>query len=134
MKERKTKKLPMFALVATAVVFGVGGSSLAMAKEKNSKLWDKMWGNMSEEQNKMTDYHEIIRASKVLTQGEKSVLLKEQKRLDELEREIAKYYEMAEDATEELNKELVKNQKKIQEIKKETQNIWSKVYKEDIVY
>lgn len=101
---------------------------------KNSKLWDKMWDNMTEEQNKMTDYHEIIQGSKVLTQNEKKILLKEQKRLDELESKIDQYYEEAEVANSQLNKEYEENLKKIQEIKSKTKHIWDKVYKEDIVY
>lgn len=101
---------------------------------KNSKLWDKMWDNMTEEQNKMTDYHEIIQGSKVLTQNEKKILLKEQKRLDELESKIDQYYEEAEIANSQLNKEYEENLKKIQEIKSKTKHIWDKVYKEDIVY
>lgn len=101
---------------------------------KNSKLWDKMWDNMTEEQNKMTDYHEIIQGSKVLTQNEKKILLKEQKRLDELESKIDQYYEEAEITNSQLNKEYEENLKKIQEIKSKTKHIWDKVYKEDIVY
>ena len=101
---------------------------------KNSKLWDKMWDNMTEEQNEMSDYSEIIQASKVLTQNEKKILLKEQKRLDELESEIDKFYEEAEKANSQLNKEYEENLKKIQKIKSKTKYIWEKVYKEDTVY
>ena len=101
---------------------------------ENSNLWDTLWDNMSEEQNKMTDYHEIIKASKVLTESEKKILLKEQKRLDELDSEIAKYYQEAEIENSQLNKEYEENLKKIQEIKGKTKHIWDKVYKVDVVY
>lgn len=101
---------------------------------ENSELWDKMWDNMTEEQNTMSDYSQIIQASKVLTKNEKSILLKEQKRLDELEREIGKFYEKAEIANSQLNKEYEENLKKIEKIKSKTKHIWNKVYKDDIVY
>ncbi len=101
---------------------------------KNSKLWDKLWDNLSAQQEELEDYKEIIKASKALSQSEKEMLLKEQERLDELEKEIDKYYDRAEEATKELTREWEENQKKIREIKKESEHIWKKVYKEEITY
>lgn len=101
---------------------------------KNSKIWDKLWDVMSEDQGRMTDYKEIIKASKVLSKSEKDILFKEQKRLDEIEKVIAEYYDKAEKETIELSKQIEENQKKIKEIKRETKDIWKKVYKEDVIY
>ena len=95
---------------------------------KNSKIWDKMWDSLSEEQKETDDYEEIIKASKVLSKSEKDLLLKEQKQLDKIDEKIDSYYAKAEKETKKLREELEKNQKELEKIQTKTEKIWEKVY------
>lgn len=95
---------------------------------KNSKIWDKMWDSLSDEQLETEDYHKIIKASKVLSESEKDILLKEQKQLDKLNEKIDSYYAKAEKETRKLREELEMNQKQLSQIKAKTEKIWEKVY------
>ena len=95
---------------------------------KNSKIWDKLWDSLSDEQLETEDYHKIIKASKVLSKSEKDILLKEQKQLDKLNEKIDSYYEKAEKETKKLREELEKNQKELEKIQTKTEKIWEKVY------
>ena len=81
----------------------------------------------------MDNYIEIIKASEVLTQEEKEVLVKEQTRIEELEAEIDRYYQKAEEATQDLRKEKEENTEKLQEIMAQNAYIWEKVYESDII-
>ncbi len=105
----------------------------AVLLEAHSQLWDKLWDNMNATQKKMDNYIEIIKASEVLTQEEKEVLVKEQTRIEELEAEIDRYYQKAEEATQDLRKEKEENTEKLQEIMAQNAYIWEKVYESDII-
>ena len=96
--------------------------------DANSELWDKLWDNMNDQQKALNDYIEIIKKSEVLTEKEKEILIKDQTRIEELEAEIDKYYQKAEDATQDLRKEEEKTMQKLQEIMAQNADIWEKVY------
>ena len=96
--------------------------------EAHSQLWDKLWDNMNDQQKALNDYIEIIKKSEVLTEKEKEILIKDQTRIEELEAEIDKYYQKAEDATQDLRKEEEKTMQKLQEIMAQNADIWEKVY------
>lgn len=96
--------------------------------DAHTELWDKMWDNMTEEQKGLRDYIVIIKASKVLSAKEKAILIKEQNRIEELEKKIDQYYAKAEKATADLRKQVEENTKKINEIHDKSAAIWEKVY------
>ncbi|MGN0307123.1 MAG: hypothetical protein ACI4DN_02785 [Lachnospiraceae bacterium] len=96
--------------------------------DSHPRLWQKMWDGMTKEQEELTDSLEIIKTSAVLSKEEKDILIKEQTRLNELEAEIAKYYDKAADETKDLEAELEQNRNTLQSIMAETQHIWDKIY------
>ena len=74
------------------------------------------------------DMEAYLEALDILTEEEKDILIKEQTRLNELEAEIAKYYDRAADETKDLEAELEQNRNILQSIMAENQHIWDKIY------
>ena len=98
--------------------------------DEHEALWEKLWNNMNDEQNKLDDYSAIIKASTALTDSEKEVLLKAQARLDVLEAGIDGYYEKAAEATSELTAQRDQAVAELQELYAKSAHIWDKVYGE----
>lgn len=98
--------------------------------DEHEALWEKLWSNMNDEQNKLDDYSAIIKASTALTDSEKEVLLRAQARLDVLEAGIDGYYKKAAEATSELTAQRDQAVAELQELYAKSAHIWAKVYGE----
>lgn len=98
--------------------------------DKDQDLWAKLWDNVNDEQKKLDDYSAIIKASTVLTEAEKDILLRSQARLDVLNADIDGYYEKAAEATAELTVQRDQAIAELQELYAKSAHIWAKVYGE----
>lgn len=98
--------------------------------DKDQDLWTKLWDNANDEQKKLDDYSAIIKASTVLTDEEKDVLLRSQARLDILNADIGEFYEKAAEATAELAAQRDRAIAELQELYAKSAHIWAKVYGE----
>lgn len=96
----------------------------------DQKLWTKLWNGMDAEQKSLDDYTAIIEASTVLTEGEKTALLRSQVKLDALNADIDSYYEKAAAATRELTAQRDLAISELQELYAKSAHIWEKVYSE----
>lgn len=95
---------------------------------KHDALWEKLWSNLNERQKELDDYSAIIKASDVLTDKEKDVLLDAQARLDELEAEIDVFYAKAEKAAEKLTAARDRTIDELQALYAASAHIWAKIY------
>lgn len=98
--------------------------------DKDQDLWTKLWDNTNDEQKKLDDYSAIIKASTVLTDAEKDILLRSQARLDILNADIGEFYEKAAEATAELAAQRDQAIAALQELYAKSAHIWAKVYGE----
>lgn len=98
--------------------------------DKDQDLWTKLWDNTNDEQKKLDDYSAIIKASTVLTDAEKDILLRSQARLDILNADIGEFYEKAAEATAELAAQRDQAIAELQELYAKSAHIWAKVYGE----
>lgn len=98
-------------------------------KNAHENLWTKL--DTHENQSQKTvghDYIKFIQLSDVLTKSEKEVLIREQKKIDELYEKVDTYYAQAEEATADLKAQLEAVISNIQKIDSKTTSIWGKVY------
>lgn len=98
--------------------------------DKDQALWTKLWNNATDEQKVLDDYSAIIKASTVLTNAEKGVLLRSQARLDVLNADIGEYYNKVAEATAELTAQRDQAIAELQELYAKSAHIWAKVYGE----
>ena len=102
-------------------------------KNVNKPLWDKLYAVSADEQYTILGTKDLIKKSKVLNGKEKEILLKDQEKIEMIERELNKRYEEIEKKTENLRKESDGIYEKIREIEDKTSDIWDK-FKEPIKY
>lgn len=95
--------------------------------EENRTLWDKLDGNVSDEQLSTLDMKDFIKASEALTEDEKATLLAAQEKLDAVENKILKAYEEVDKLTEALRAEGEGLYSKIEEEGLKNESIWNKV-------
>lgn len=95
--------------------------------EENRTLWDKLDGNVSDEQLSILDMKDFIKASEALTEDEKETLLAAQEKLDATENKILKAYEEVDKLTEALRAEGEGLYFMIDEEGLKNESIWNKV-------
>ncbi|WP_313529371.1 hypothetical protein [Anaerotignum sp.] len=98
--------------------------------EANIGLWDKLCDNATAEQELMENLMGFIRASQVLTDDEKEILLKDQQKADAIEKQLDEKAEAAYKATEDLHNQVDKLYEEIEniyDIDPECDAIWEKI-------
>ncbi|MGV2804754.1 hypothetical protein GNF85_13940 [Clostridium perfringens] len=90
-------------------------------------LWEKLYSNITDEQTKINSDKELIKASKILTEEEKNILIDDQIKLDEIYKKLDERNNEVNTATESLNKQLDEIYSKIDDINKKNNSIWEKV-------
>lgn len=95
---------------------------------RNQELWQKMVKNETAEQENTEDSRSYIKASKVITEEEKKILLEVEDQIDALNEKIDAIYEEIDKATAELAAEAEEYEKQAEAIHEKSRNIWDKIY------
>ncbi len=93
----------------------------------NQDLWDKLEENITDEQAELMDTIAFINASNALTPQEKEILVKEQKKLDEIDTLLDERWLEAEKATEQLCKQADEIYERIEKEVEANRSIWDKI-------
>ncbi len=96
--------------------------------DQHADLWAKIENSSNEEQKNAKTYADYIRASQTLTEAEKEILLKAQKRIDELDAVIESYYAKAEEETADLRRQQEDELEKLHDLQEKTRSVWDKIY------
>lgn len=96
--------------------------------ERHSELWDKLYDNVTEEQNLLPDMESFIQVSNSLSEEEKAILLADENDVKEIEVKLGLKYDEVEKAIADLAGEESRMYAEIDDIDKENESIWSKVW------
>ncbi len=98
-------------------------------KKVRKDLWEKLDMNGNKEQESAgKDDIKFIQLSDILTTSEKELLIRDQRKIDDLYKKVDVYYAKAEEETADLKAQLETAQSKIRKIDSKTAAIWEKVY------
>lgn len=96
--------------------------------ERHNALWDKLYDNVTEEQNLLPDMESFIHASNSLSDEEKATLLADENDVKAVEAKLNLKYDEVEKAIADLDREERRMYAEIDDIDKENESIWNKVW------
>lgn len=102
-------------------------SNYESVMSEHEELWKKLINEeIAQESTEGTD--SLIRASQVLTEGEKQLLLDQEQRLAQLDKKLDVIYQEVDEATKGLSEQMQSLYDKADEIHKKSDAIWDKIF------
>lgn len=98
---------------------------------KQSALWDKMFDHLSPGQESVMEERELIKASSVLNEEEKKILLEEQGKLDKVYEKLDREYDRLEKECAPFYDKIDELYRQIDELDQKDEKIWEKIDKND---
>lgn len=100
--------------------------------EKHAPIWDKLYESVTEEQNLLEDMEAFIKASQALTEEEKAILLADEQDAQKIDAKLDLKYDELNKAIFGLDEEENKIYQEINNIDKENEAIWNKVWEKQL--
>lgn len=100
--------------------------------QRNEPIWDKLYNNVTEEQNLLTDMEAFIKASNILSEEEKEILLADEQEAKKVDAKLALKYDELDKAIASPVEEENKIYQEIDDIDKENEGIWNKIWENQL--